>query len=72
MQDSLVSQQRWSARAEVRQSSLLKSLSPKEIKRQEAMHEVLTTEAAYNSDLQVLLKLLLEPLQVPDGPILLI
>jgi hypothetical protein len=31
------------------------------------MHEVLTTEAAYNTDVNVLLKLLLEPLQVSSG-----
>eukprot|EP00730_Choanoeca_flexa_P000547 TRINITY_DN10242_c0_g2_i1.p1 TRINITY_DN10242_c0_g2~~TRINITY_DN10242_c0_g2_i1.p1 ORF type:complete len:987 (+),score=270.53 TRINITY_DN10242_c0_g2_i1:48-3008(+) len=60
---TLVSQQRWSARPDVQQSGLLSTMSKEEVKRQEAMQEVLITEQAYRKDLQVLLKLLLQPLQ---------
>lgn len=61
--ESLKEKGRWSDRVDVKQSGLLESLDKREVKRQEAMLELLQTEETYCSDVEALLALVLRPMQ---------
>ena len=59
----------WQERPDVVSAGFLKTLDKKEVKRQEAIHEFVLSEAAYLRDLHVLMKVYLQPLwqQVTDA-----
>eukprot|EP00055_Hartaetosiga_balthica_P013739 m.71736 g.71736 ORF g.71736 m.71736 type:complete len:830 (+) comp8362_c0_seq1:139-2628(+) len=59
---NILQRNRWQYRPDVVSSGILERLGAVDVKRQEAIAEIVTSEQAYQQDLQILIDLVIEPL----------